>query len=64
MSEQKDGGPAFGSKHYSGMSLRDWLAGMALNGQLSNYQGISLMCKEHAKDAYKYADAMLEERDK
>lgn len=57
----KDGGPAFpitietryGPETYSGMSLRDWFAGMALIHLASS-----------AQKAYEIADAMLKERDK
>lgn len=82
----KDGGPAFPivnaegfpahdsvlDEHVcSGLSLRDWFAGRALNGllsanppaasaELSGEQEIELM----AKTAYALADAMLAEREK
>lgn len=45
-----------------GMSLRDWFAGMALQGMLANQAeegGINGM----ADYAYKYADAMLKKRE-
>ena len=78
MSETKDGGPAFPQwdghaftgdpqQLQGGMSLRDWFAGMAL-------QGLLAMCVERGlKDgdeilateyAYRYAAAMLAEREK
>lgn len=45
-----------------GMSLRDWFAGQALAGifatRYTGYYG------EYASEAYKYAQAMLEERAK
>lgn len=62
-----DGGPAFPrsgnwSKDYDGMSLRDWYAGMALQGYLS---GIGWMDENKvAKWSYAQADAMLVERSK
>jgi len=45
-----------------GMTLRDWFAGMAMQGMLSaseNYQTIEL-----AKYAFDVADAMIQERSK
>lgn len=52
----------------TGMSLRDWFAGMALQGMISS----SPLCDrtdkkavnkpEWARQAYKFADAMLDER--
>ena len=47
----------------SGMSLRDWFAGMAMQGLLANPN------KDYAPngvsaEAYDYADAMLEQRNK
>lgn len=54
-----------------GMTLRDWFAGMALNGMLSyslHEQNGNWSCNaDHegrAKDAYAQADAMLEQRSK
>ena len=51
-----------------GMSLRDWFAGMALQGNLASqsievgyYDGIECW-KKAASDAYKAADAMLAAR--
>jgi len=66
-----DGGPAFpvfgmtGPDEYyrqKGMSLRNWFAGMALNGMLTRgaargEDGAQI----NAADAYTIADAMLEE---
>lgn len=57
------------------MTLRDWFAGMALGGFMSNDNGIknlSEFCKENSKEwerelsryLYAIADAMLEERGK
>jgi hypothetical protein len=45
-----------------GMALRDWFAGMALQGMLSNYRYAfdrGKMCEGAADDAYVFADAML-----
>ena len=71
----KDGGPAFpgqprdtfASSLPAGMSLRDWFAGQALIGILSNQE--SLPVNSRASDtiaswAYFFADAMLAERAK
>jgi hypothetical protein len=67
-----DGGPAFpcdaagielGLPCQPGMSLRDWFAGMAMQGGI-------IVCNEErdyseeSKVAYKQADAMLAEREK
>jgi hypothetical protein len=69
----KNGGPAFPVKYahgagYDGMSLRDWFAGLALLGLLID-EGIEAGRRESGigascRDAYKYADAMLEESKK
>lgn len=56
--------------HYSGMSLRDWFAGMAMQGILANEKltpVTGLIIAEmsiRADAAYDYADAMLAERSK
>ncbi|MEY9098853.1 hypothetical protein ABIA24_001762 [Sinorhizobium fredii] len=80
MASMNTGGPAFprpagtnGAPHPSdrwennaqgGMSLRDWFAGQALAGYLAadqlNHVGADLA----AECAYRYADAMLAEREK
>ena len=77
----KDGGTAFptlnGYENYSGMSLRDWFAGQALNGILSavtpeiaeainaNAELAGSEVDEHtASLAYHQADAMLTQREK
>lgn len=64
-----DGGPAFprsdDTVDEEGMSLRDWFAGMALNGLLQNthVQGaFSEGLNRNANAAYEIADAMLKER--
>jgi hypothetical protein len=44
------------------MELRDWFAGMALNGRLSD--GTCRSAPLMAKEAYEYADAMIEQRNK
>lgn len=67
-----DGGPAFPTEnsaaHHPGMSLRDWFAGQALAGLLSDaslnncvdFEGID----DYASAAFDAADAMLEARKK
>lgn len=73
MSDQiKDGGPAFPGDdgwtdrgtHYHGMSLRDWFAGMALQGAMPSYRrgDCEVDMQALAKTCYKFADAFLEER--
>lgn len=67
-----DGGPAFPhdvEKHdgllttrFHGMSLRDWLAGMALQGMLA--KGWDHGAREAAENAYCFADAIIKERQK
>jgi hypothetical protein len=68
---EHSGGPAFpvhsdAGKEYNyllhGMSLRDWFAGMALKALLSDDEAGTI--ESTARDAYRYADAMLEERKK
>ena len=46
----------------SGLSVRDWFAGMALQGLLSNDSRMPWATA--ASEAYEYADAMIEERKK
>ena len=74
-----DGGPAFPTviknhvpgeplkvkeDYYPGMTLRDWFAGMALQGGLSN-PGFGGGTEEGwAREAYRFADAMIAEREK
>lgn len=71
------GGPAF-PQHLStlvshewlekegqqGMTLRDWFAGMALQGMVAGSQGLVITHGEFAKQSYRLADAMLKERNK
>lgn len=74
MSTPKDGGPAFpvSPEIYSGtglcgMTLRDWFAGQALQGLLacpSLQPNPESMDKYLSEWAFKYADAMLAEREK
>lgn len=67
MSARGDGGPAFpvGSgdmRDPTGMSLRDWFAGMALQGILASSG--RLKAADAASDAYLAADMMLARRSK
>ena len=70
---QNNGGPAFPiptlEREYwdreqgepNGMSLRDWFAGMALQGALA-CPASSGKIADFASDSYQYADAMLAAR--
>jgi len=71
-----DGGPASPAPHITtqGMTLRDWFAGQALSGirelqgnwvpDNDQENGIAKRRAEWAAEAaYRYADAMLKERD-
>ena len=73
MSAINDGGPAFpiqvnhediDVKDYYGLSMRDWFAGMALQGYLAgrNYNAGQYAPASVARDCYGYADAMLAAR--
>lgn len=57
----KDGGFAFPTAEgaYEGMRLRDWFAGQALPSHAGEFQP-----EAAAVWAYRYADAMLAEREK
>lgn len=62
-----DGGPAFPAKDAQGniqpgMSLRDWFAGQALIGIAQRNPTGSDTISWHLKHAYKYADVLLELR--
>jgi hypothetical protein len=62
-----DGGRAFPSLDAygpKGMSLRDWFAGMAMQGLLSNPEVIDPDMKDLATDSFAVADAMIEARKK
>lgn len=76
MSKENDGGPAYpcadaytAAQGFTGMSLRDWFAGQALN-----LLAASLYVQDHplegvtpagtARGCYAIADAMLAEREK
>ena len=73
--KQKDGGSAFpmiegardgqGQNYYfsvGGMTLRDWFAGQALAGILANPE-IDIPADDTAEIVYRYADAMIAERE-
>jgi hypothetical protein len=52
---------------YSGMELRDWFAGQALAGLVSDYWETShdhLAQKDYAEIAYEIADKVMEVRNK
>lgn len=59
-----DGGPAFPSETEWGVTLRDYFAAAALQGNLAVgcYEGKDAWDKA-AKDAYRLADAMLKARE-
>lgn len=66
-----DGGPAFPltqddfHNRHNGMSLRDWFAGMALQGYNSNREQCANMTHDQAaNNAYRDADAMIAARNK
>lgn len=75
MTEKTDGGPAFPIKAVQRMSLRDWFAGMALNGLLAS--GIDKCVHEtvarggdearamsaFCATCFDWADAMLDARE-
>lgn len=73
---QEDGGNAFPfqprdgtgypcAEHSPGLSIRDWFAGMALQGLLAHIigvEGANGRTSKYAERAYDYADAMLAAR--
>jgi len=83
MSTPNDGGPAFPNAQrlfdndtqswavhsVGGMTLRDWFAGMALQGEVANpssglFEADSITFTELAEDCYRMADAMLSARER
>jgi len=75
--QPNDGGPAFPISHPGitpkneiaasqmiGMTLRDYFAGQALQGILSNPSFDSITPREYASDAYGLADSMLAARER
>ena len=68
MSTKDDGGPAFprtAPHPQNGMTLRQWYAGMAMQGLLAD-EGMDVEGFEHnaARKAFAYADAMIAEEKK
>jgi len=69
VSAANDGGPAFPNNDahgcaYSGMTLRDHFAGMALVGMINNTNAFENMSDKHvAENCWKAADAMIAARD-
>jgi hypothetical protein len=73
---KENGGPAFpievncaqsGARlTMPGMTLRDYFAGQALAGWLASYAGVTQVISHDntAEESYKFADAMLAEREK
>jgi hypothetical protein len=57
--EDDDGGPVFPG---SDVTLRDWFAGQALAGMLSNVERDKMFKIDVAFNTYEYADAMLAAR--
>lgn len=63
MEKVSDGGPAFPRQGCDGMSLRDYFAAHALAGMLADECTREVGCPKIAENAYRYADAMIAERD-
>lgn len=65
-----DGGPAFPCRNDQavscGMTLRDYFAAAALNGMLCACESdnMDLTLDDYCSDAYRFADALLREREK
>ena len=60
-----DGSAIYGPVNLTGMSLRDWFAGMAMKGLITDDGYASPHWPSNlVEDAYKTADAMLKARDK
>jgi len=57
------GGPAFPDQYKDGMSIRDYFAAKAMQGLVSD-PDLVLDAIQTAQLSYKYADAMLQVRDK
>jgi hypothetical protein len=45
-------------------TLRDWFAGLAMQGMLSEHSGIRYPTNELVKFSYEVADAMMKEKEK
>ena len=53
---------AVGDGHLQeGMDLRDWFAGQVCSGLTARYRG-NFPPEEYAREAYRFADAMMEAR--
>jgi hypothetical protein len=77
MMPKNDGGPAFPGEYFDeessscltpGMSLRDWFAGMALQGMLASGRNVRATHRSTRTEAlaimcYQAADAMLKARE-
>lgn len=69
MTDYNNGGPAFpitaGNAVYGhGMTLRDWFAGQALAGIMTNSMWVRQDSSEVVLSAYRLADAMIVAREK
>lgn len=76
MSREEDGGAAFPSErltttgkqyqHHAGMTLRDWFAGLAMQGFAADPASHALFddMPDMARSAYEAADAMITARSK
>lgn len=63
--DSKTGGPAFpttDNRYEDGMSLRDWFAGLAMQGLLAADADLERTASSIAAMAYEQADMMLEAR--
>ncbi|MCE7547216.1 hypothetical protein LZV53_21985 [Klebsiella michiganensis] len=69
MSKENNGGPAYPTQGCEGLTLRDYLAGQAMQGWLASYPGSNRhpMATHHenmvAELSYLMADAMLKARE-
>jgi hypothetical protein len=69
MTTKHTGGPAFPSVNHpdipvnNGMTLRDWFAGLAMQGLLADGEHKEVGWKRVVDAAYAYADAMLDARE-
>lgn len=63
MSKENNGGPAYPTQGYEGLTLRDYFAAQAMQGMLANPGMWDLINEKHAQsvaiDAFQVADAML-----
>lgn len=62
--------PITGSAHpaFTGMTLRDHFAGLAMQGNMASHYGVNVHCTDEdlqaiAEQYYKIADAMLKQRE-